>query len=208
MKCLFKKIFVIDGNIGAGKTTLLSLLSLKIPNCLVLPEPVSEWKNVMGDNLLEAFYSNPQRWCFTFEFYTLFTEAKKLNDALKSSCDIILLERSIFSNRIFHQISYLMDKMDNKEMAILKEYFCELVKQYPKLNGVIFLDASIDTCFNRINKRGRDEEKGIDKGYLKKLDVGFKKVKYDCDILNLDANYDLKDPQKTLDKILKFINDN
>ena len=42
MQCLFKKVFSIEGNIGAGKSTLLSLLEKNIPNCKIIPEPVTE----------------------------------------------------------------------------------------------------------------------------------------------------------------------
>ena len=105
MQCLFKKVFSIEGNIGAGKSTLLSLLEKNIPNCKIIPEPVGEWKNVGGKNLLSAFYEQTSRWCFTFEINSMFSLVTTLQDALQSDAEIILIERSLFSNRAFHHIS-------------------------------------------------------------------------------------------------------
>ena len=69
-----------------------------------------KWKNVAGDNLLNEFYSIPSRWGFTFELYSMFTKIKALREALKSEKDIIIMERSIYSDWVFQDISYALDK--------------------------------------------------------------------------------------------------
>ena len=76
MRCLFKKVFAIEGNIGAGKSTLLNVLDNKIDNCVVIQEPVLDWKNVGGEDLLACFYKEPKRWTFTFELYSMFSKIK------------------------------------------------------------------------------------------------------------------------------------
>lgn len=205
MKCLFKKIFCIEGNIGAGKSTLLELLEKKVPYCKVIQEPVAEWKNIGGYDLLAAFYEDPRRWCFTFELYSMFTIIKKIQDALLDDVEIILVERSIFSNRAFQFISYSLDNLDTKEMTILKEIFTFFKADYPQLNGVIYLDVDVEMCLQRITKRGRKEEKGINYIYLRKLEEQFKAIKYNCPVKVIDGNYDLKKPDSVIDEILKFI---
>ena len=205
MKCLFKKIFCIEGNIGAGKSTLLNLLEDKVPYCKVIQEPVSEWKNVGGYDLLSAFYQDPRRWCFTFEFYSMFTLIKKIQQAILSDAEIIFVERSIYSNRAFQIISYTLDKLDTKEMVILKEIFEFFKTEYPALNGVIYLDTNVELCLQRITQRGRKEENGINYIYLKKLEEEFKSIKYNCPVKTINGDYDLKNPQEVLDEILKFI---
>lgn len=205
MKCLFKKIFCIEGNIGAGKSTLLNLLEAKVPYCKVIQEPVSEWKNIGGYDLLSAFYQDPRRWCFTFEFYSMFTLIKKIQQAILSDVEIIFVERSIYSNRAFQIISYTLDKLDTKEMVILKEIFEFFKTEYPALNGVIYLDTNVELCLQRITQRGRKEENGINYIYLKKLEEEFKSIKYNCPVKTISGDYDLKNPQEVLDEILKFI---
>lgn len=204
-----KKIFCLEGNIGAGKSTLLQILEKKIPRCKVIQEPVAEWKNIGGYDLLSAFYYDPSRWCFTFELYSMFTLVKKIQEAMLDDVDIILTERSIFSNRAFQFISYCLDKLDTKEMTILKEFFVFFMQEYPKLDGIIYLDTDVETCLQRITKRGREEEKGINYFYLKKLEEQFKGIKYNCTVKVINGNYDLKKTEQVTNEVLKFIcNDN
>lgn len=101
MKVLFKKIFAIEGNIGAGKSTLLSKLEGVIPNCKVIYEPVDEWKNIGGVDLLKSFYTDPKRWAFTFELESMISKVRKIKEAISSNVDVILMERSIYSDKIF-----------------------------------------------------------------------------------------------------------
>lgn len=208
MKCLFKKVFSIEGNIGAGKSTLLSLLEKNIPNCKVIQEPVEEWKNVGGKNLLAAFYEEPLRWCFTFEINSMLSLVKALEGALLGEEEIILIERSLFSNRAFHHISYAMDKMDTKEMTILKNFYEYFKMTYPRLNGVIYIDTDVEECLRRITQRGRTEEIKINYSYLKKLEEQFKSTNYGCKVMEINGRYDIKNSQKMLDDIKKFINNN
>ena len=59
-------VISIEGNLGAGKTTLLSLL--QIP---VIREPVEEWQNFGGQDILKRYYHDPKRWAFTFQLHAL-----------------------------------------------------------------------------------------------------------------------------------------
>lgn len=203
---LFKKIFSIEGNIGAGKTTLLELLENKIPNCKVIYEPVNEWKDLGGDNLLENFYSEPKRWAFTFELESMISKIRKLKEAMAANYDIILLERSIHSDKAFQIASFFYDKISTMEMHILDEIRSDFLKTYPSFNGIIYLDTDIETCIKRIKKRNRNEEQNIDKEYLLKLEDLFLTTKYGCPMLMISGDYEPKDAQKTLDMIIKFIN--
>ena len=206
MNVLFKKIFSIEGNIGAGKTTLLQLLEKQIPNCKVIYEPVSEWKNVGGTDLLKSFYTEPKRWCFTFELESMVSKVRKIKEALCSNYDVILLERSIHSDKAFQVASFYYDKLSSMEMQLLDEIREDLMKDYPVLNGVIYLDTDVNECLTRIKTRGRTEENGIDKAYLTKLEDLFLTTKYGCQMVMIDGGYDPSDATKTLNMVLKFIN--
>lgn len=206
MNVLFKKIFSIEGNIGAGKTTLLGLLEKQIPNCKVIYEPVEEWKNVGGSDLLKAFYNEPKRWCFTFELESMISKIRKIKEAICSDYDVILLERSIHTDKSFQVASFYYDKLSSMEMTLLDEIRTDLMKDYPNLNGIIYLDTDVNVCLERIKSRGRPEEQSIDKAYLMKLEDLFLTAKYGCQMVMIDGQYDPKDPQKTINMILKFIN--
>ena len=206
MNVLFKKIFSIEGNIGAGKTTLLNLLEKQIPNCKVIYEPVKEWKNIGGTDLLKSFYSDPKRWAFTFELESMVSKVRKIKDAISTNYDIILLERSIHSDKAFQIASFYYDRLNNMEMQILDEIRSDLIKDYPNLNGIIYLDTDVTECLGRIKSRNRTEELDIDKAYLEKLEDLFLTTKYNCPMVMIDGGYTPSDAQKTINMILKFIN--
>ena len=73
---LAKPFFVVEGNIGAGKSTFLRLVKQEIPLQLVY-EPLKEWQEVEGENLLEKFYQDIPRWTYTFHSYTFVTRVIK-----------------------------------------------------------------------------------------------------------------------------------
>lgn len=63
----------------------------------MLPEPIDEWTNVGGVNLLQKLYSDPINWGMTFQTYVTLT---MLQTHLRSNgAPIKIMERSIFSAR-------------------------------------------------------------------------------------------------------------
>ena len=205
MKCLFKKIFIIEGNIGAGKSSLLKLIEKSIPNSIILGEPVTEWKNIGGDNLLNCLYSEPERWCFTFEVCSMISKIKKLKNALKDDSTYIFMERSLYSDKAFHQVSYFLEKIDTKEMLILKDFYNNFKLEYPCPNGIIYINTDVKTCLKRIKERGRKEEQGITEEYLKKLGDQLSTIEYKSPILQIDGNYDQKKSSMIIQNIKDFI---
>lgn len=205
MKSIFKRVYAVEGNIGAGKSTFLRLLKKNIRNVCILPESVTQWKNINGNDLLEAFYKDPKRWCFTFEIYTMYTLIKNLNEAMTSNTDIIFIERSILSNRIFHYVSESTGKLNSLEMGVLKDLYDYFKSVFPKLDGIIYIDTDVSTCLKRIKERGREEENGINGEYLKKLETEFIEINYNCPVLCIDGKYDQNDAKLMLEEVMKFV---
>ena len=151
-----KKILALEGNIGAGKTTILKIIGKHVE---FVEQPVSEWQNLGGMNLLDSFYTDPKRWGFSFEFYSMLTKIKALLNAANSDKPIIIIERSILSNRVFFDISAELEKLDKMEYRMLKNtYEFYLQHVYPRLDGIIYLDTPVDECIRIITKRNRGEE--------------------------------------------------
>lgn len=205
MKCLFKKIFSIEGNIGAGKSTILTALEKSIPNCIVLPEPLFDWKNISGEDLLSLFYSDPKRWTFTFEQYSMFSKVKKLNAAILTDADIVIMERSLYSDKAFHHASFFYNKINGLEATLLDKYFDDYKQTYPILNGVIYLDADPKICLQRIKDRGRKEEQEITLDYLERLEDEFLCTKFNAPMLMVNGNYDIKKQDEVVQMIMKFV---
>ncbi len=190
-----KKIYTIEGNIGAGKTTILNIIGKNFDDVTFVEEPVSQWQNLGGENLLEKFYQDPERWGFTFEFYSMLSKIKCLMKAADSEKNIIIIERSILSNKIFIDISKEMNKLNDLEYGMLINTY-NFYKQnvYPILNGIIYLNTPVDVCVQRIIQRNRGGENNLDKNYLLMLKEKFDELSNNSTIptLVIDGNFDLE----------------
>ena len=188
-----KKIYALEGNIGAGKTTILKVLEKHFKDVEFVEEPVKKWQNLGGMNLLNSFYSNPQRWGFSFEFYSMLTKIQALLNAADSDKPIIIIERSILSNQIFMELSNELGKLDKMEYCMLMNtYNFYLEHVYPQLAGIIYLDTPVEECIRRITKRNRGEECSIEKSYLEAIK---KKMDEMCDsstmvVIRINGLYD------------------
>ena len=128
-------------------------------------------------NLLDSFYTDPKRWGYSFEFYSMLTKIQALLNAANSDKPIIIIERSILSNNVFMEVSGELEKLDKMEFKKLKNayrFYCQHV--YPCLDGIIYLDTPVDECIRRIKKRNRGEEWGIKKSYLELLKKKFDEI--------------------------------
>ena len=65
-------IVSIEGNIGSGKSTMLNYFD-KFTDVELLAEPVKQWTDLKGHNLLHKLYEDPQRWSFQFQSYVQLT---------------------------------------------------------------------------------------------------------------------------------------
>ncbi|KOB67011.1 Deoxynucleoside kinase, partial [Operophtera brumata] len=65
----------IEGNIGSGKSTCIKFFD-KFQNVEKHPEPIKEWRDVSGHNLLGKVYSDLHKWTFPFQHYVHLTRLK------------------------------------------------------------------------------------------------------------------------------------
>lgn len=70
------KVFIIEGNIAAGKSTLAQKLNHS-QKFQVLPEPLEQWQNLEGVNLLGFLGKDFHQWTFAFQVYVLTTMAQR-----------------------------------------------------------------------------------------------------------------------------------
>ena len=69
----------------------------------IFPEPVNEWRNLNGTNLLELMYKDPSHWSLAFHSYvhlTMLQNHVKMNNNNNKNNDefnLAIMERSIYS---------------------------------------------------------------------------------------------------------------
>ena len=208
-----KYIFSIEGNIGSGKTTVIHHLQrLYGDQVILVEEPVKDWQNLEGENLLDKKNKDLNRWSYSFEAYVLITKMNELTKVAFNDKKIILIERCMLTDKVFFDLNVENGLSNPMEEAMFKNLYEFLSKNvYPKLSGIIYLDTPVDECIHRMILRGRKEEKSITKEYLQQLDDNFKKVIKDSGIpyLKLNGLYDLNSDLGKIDhELMDFIQSN
>ncbi|UWX11327.1 CRPV-218 [Crowpox virus] len=215
-------VISVEGNTSSGKSTLLKLLGEQDPTInskwKSVEEPIDKWRKVGGYtdyNLLQLLYDSRRRWCYTFQSYSLLTRTQLYVESLKDcNKDTIFLERSVFSDKNVFAKSCL----NGLEWYIYLEYFNWITKQNDiKLDGIIYVRTSVDTCMKRLKNRNRKEEQHTEYDYMKLIHDNHEEwlvKKYQSDladipILVIDGNKNYKDDieqrNKLLEDIRKFV---
>ncbi len=183
-----KKLFVaMAGNIGAGKTTAAKMVSQKFGYEL-FDEPV------IDNRFLKDYYAEMKRWSFTLqlEFLIRRVEHHELIHKVPKSC---IQDRTLYEDpEIFAKYLHGLGFMNDAELELYFEYFQRLSKTIAHPDKVICFDVpNVQVLLDRIKKRGREEEKGIQSQFLRGLSgyyATFPMVlqgKYGIDVLTFDV---------------------
>lgn len=229
----------VEGNIATGKSSFIDLLDHAKQEWAVIPEPVAKWTNVSakcdghdvsssqqhGGNLLKLFYDDINRWAYTFQSYVLFSRLRTQQKPPPSSIlqrrnPVLFYERSWHSDRdIFARNCYENGAMTETEWNVYQECSDYLIKVISsdsyKLDGLIYLRADPEVCYQRMHKRARPEEECVSLEYLTSLHDKHERLFYDrqtygakflenTPMLVVDCNEEfLSSPQKHRDILRK-----
>jgi len=169
-------VIVVDGIIGAGKTVLINeclvpILSKRGLRITVIGESVEKWERT---GRLKQFYENKSRRGYQFQtrvFHDRVKKSQKKFRKYKSSTDVFLLERSIFTDLLFMEMLYEDGEIDKSEYEDYKILWTMWEKVMPfKPDLFVYLKPDVDIIMKRVNERDRDgEKKGVPKSYQIKL---------------------------------------
>lgn len=158
------RIVTIGGNIGCGKTTVLSKLSEELT---VFKEPLEKW-----GSWLDLFYTNPERYAFSFQM-------KILHDFLyftpeqKESNDLLITERSPWDSLyVFCKTLKDSKTMTHMEYNLFKEYV-DTIGWKP--DTFVYLRTDPETCMKRMRERARVCETGVDDKYIQQIHDAYEK---------------------------------
>ena len=161
-------LITLEGNIGSGKSTLLNYFN-NFNNCRTLPEPVEQWQNTHGQDLLSLMYKDTPRWGYLFQSNALRTFLQL--HLLPQEEPIKLMERSVFSGthcfaRLLHQRGSLTDV----EYGILLDWSKDITSLFDlRVDLTIYLQSDPQVCAQRISSRSRPGESIIPMDYLTAL---------------------------------------
>lgn len=200
----------VFGVIGVGKTTIVEQLEIALSehdiNVHSIKEPINKWKAI---GLLGAFYVDMKKYAYTFQQYVFSSRLAQFKDLDLEKVDLILSDGHVIMDRYcFAELLNEDGFIDEKEMSWYKESYRDWRTLVPFADPDLIIYLKIDDMevpIKRISKRNRNEEKGIQPEYIKKIDsklLALSKMKeYENKILIVDAS-------KPVDEILKEIRSN
>jgi len=168
---LKQKPFVVsvEGNIGSGKSSMLKVFENMTDKVTTVPEPVEEWQDLNGHNLLHKLYEDPGRWSFQFQSYIQLTRLR----LLKSPTDkpVKLLERSIQNNRFcFLELAKRQGSLTLPELSVLYSWYDFLDQNMGlDLDLIVYLRADPEVSYERMRNRGRSEESEVPLDFITSL---------------------------------------
>lgn len=154
---------VVEGPIGAGKTSLSRYLAEHLQARLTL--------EVVGENpFLAPFYDDPERYAFKVQAFFLLSRYKQIQE---------LNQGALFYE---HTVSdYLFDKdfifaslnLKGSEWELYEELYQQLKPKLTEPDLVVYLRAAPDLLLQRIARRGRSFEQGMEADYLRRLGAAY-----------------------------------
>uniref|UniRef100_A0A6C0C106 Deoxynucleoside kinase domain-containing protein n=1 Tax=viral metagenome TaxID=1070528 RepID=A0A6C0C106_9ZZZZ len=198
------KILSIEGNIGAGKSTLLNELQCRLKNnpyVIFMLEPTSVWENIKDDeghSVLEKFYSDQEKYAFSFQIMAFATRIQKMRQKIKDNPDakVMICERSLEADyNIFAKMLHSDKKIEDINYKIYLEFYKIFKEDYP-IEGIIYIDASPEICYQRIKMRSRNGEEDIPLTYLQQCDKYHKTWLFEHNtarMLQLQTDYQFSD---------------
>jgi deoxyadenosine/deoxycytidine kinase len=170
------KLILIEGNIASGKSTIVTALkNLKgFGKIQCILEPLDAWQNIKdssNENILDKFYKDMQRYCYTFQSYAFLTRVALFDD-IDYTADYVFMERSVFTDRdVFAKNCYKQGIMPELEWKIYNDWFSWMInKTFPKLDvTVLYLRCEPFICKQRLDGRARSEEQSVSLQYLTQI---------------------------------------
>lgn len=157
-----KRLVLLAGNIGVGKTSLTERIGERLG-----------WKTAyesVADNpYLPDFYENMRDWSFHLQIYFLGHRAEQ-HIYLANHPQSAIIDRSIYEDaHIFARALYHMDNIRERDYHAYLRLYHLIVQNLPKPDLLILLQAPVAVLMERIRRRARNIETGIDEAYLSLL---------------------------------------
>ena len=176
----------IAGNIGVGKTELTNRISSEL-GWAAHYEPVSQ------NPYLDPFYKDMPRWSFHLQIYFLGERFKAQVEISKSSLPFIQ-DRTIYEDaEIFARTLWQQGSMTDVDYQNYIALFQCMVGFLRPPDLIVYLKASPETLMERIAKRGRDSEKAIDIGYIRRLNDAYddwmRRAAVEGEVLTIDTDH-------------------
>ena len=195
------RYIAVEGPIGVGKTTLARRLAACF-NYQVLLEDAYE------NPFLERFYQNRREAALAAQLFFLFQRAQKMQDIRQQDMfePVRVSDFLIDKDPLFARVN-----LDPDEYQLYDRVFRQMTLEAPVPDLVIYLQASPDRLLERIEKRGIDSERAINRDYLEQLNEVYSEffLYYDAaPLLIVNANeLDLAQGEQEFQQLVDYLLD-
>lgn len=195
----------IEGNIGSGKSTCIKFFN-KFHNVEHHTEPLHEWRDVSGHNLLSLMYSDQKKWIFTFQHYVHLSRLKiQTSHPCNSNITVKMFERSVQNSRYcFVENARRQNFLEDPEYQTLLAWYDYTEKCLDtSLDLIVFLKTSPQVVWERVMRRGRAEESEVPLEYLQQVHDSYESwlnSEVGCEVLTIDADRPIDLVKEDLDR--------
>lgn len=142
----------ILGNIASGKSTLTKLLGAAIPNSIAIPE------NFDDNPFLKMFVADPPRWAFTNAVRYFYDYVRVYHELTNGRAfEHYFFDAGGATNRYVYGRYLFEEKIVTDQENAFHQLLCDIIArafEYPDPDAYIFLRASPEKCFARMQARG------------------------------------------------------
>lgn len=148
----------VEGPIGVGKTSLVERLAARFSGVKVLEDVTNPF--------LEPFYRGVPGAAFQVQIFFLLSRYQQHLELRQPELftSLVVADYTMAKDRIFARLN-----LSEAEFSLYDRLYRLLVPGLPKPDLVVYLEASVEVCLERIRKRGRSYERTIDPEYLRRL---------------------------------------
>lgn len=151
----------IEGAPGVGKSTLCQQLAALIPDSGWVQEPVAE------NSYLMDYYANPARWALAMQIDVLMRRASSTLSVASKRHNVDFYDRSAWGDRLFARTARSLGLMESREFDTYDSVFRTITATHSILpDTVVYLRASSDVLWERVQARGRPAEGAMTRAYL------------------------------------------
>ena len=162
------RYIVVEGPIGCGKTSLANRLAQRMNASVLLEDP-------KGNPFLPLFYRDMRRYALPTQLFFLFQRVAQLEQLKQPDLfgKVTISDFTLAKDPLFARLT-----LDDAEYQLYNRIYEHVRPQAPVPDLVIYLQASVDTLFHRVRRRGIAMESGISEEYLRALSDAYTRYFY------------------------------
>jgi deoxyguanosine kinase len=160
---MHEMLIAIEGCVGAGKTTVAKGLARHRGSQLLL-------EDFETNPFLRSFYANPSDNALETEFSFLLLHFHQLKNAQRStSATELLSDFHLWKDPIYADLNLA----DRRIVLLFRDLYSALVERTLLPSLMVFLSASTDLVLDRIERRRREFELGVDPEYFARVNSAY-----------------------------------